>query len=132
MPDHNTFAYSYSAQEQAEIKKIRERYAPTSAPDSDNIERLRRLDAGVTRKGSGWALTVGIVSAIVMGTGMSLVMTDLGSLLGLPYAIPIGIAIGILGMVGMAMAYPIYNRVVKKERERIAPEIIRLTDELLK
>jgi hypothetical protein len=66
-----------------------------------------------------------------MGTGMSFAMTDIGAAFG-SLAMVIGIAVGIVGMVLVALAYPLYNRVLKKQREKIAPEILRLTDELLK
>ena len=66
-----------------------------------------------------------------MGTGMSLTMTEIGAALG-SLAQVLGIVIGIVGMVLVARAYPIYNRVLKKERQKIAPEILRLSDELLK
>ena len=127
--DNQSFSYSYSAKEQEEIKKIRERY--TSQPESreSKMEQLRALDASVTKKGTTAALIAGILGALIMGSGMSLVMTDLGKDLGIPY--PLGIAIGVLGMVGVALAYPIYNHITKKERQRIAPEILRLRDELM-
>lgn len=127
---NKVFEYNYSAKEQAEIKRIREKY---EAPRTESkLEQLRRLDAGVTQKASVWALVVGVVGALVMGGGMSLVMTDLGDKLGLPYAMAIGVVLGVIGLVGVALAYPLYNRVVAKERERIAPEILRLTEELMK
>ena len=66
-----------------------------------------------------------------MGTGMSLAMTDIGSALG-SLAMVIGAAIGIVGMVLIALAYPLYNRVLKKQRQKIAPQILQLSDELLK
>lgn len=59
-----------------------------------------------------------------MGAGMSFIMTEIGAI--------IGIMIGIIGMILVALAYPLYNRVLRKNREKIAPEILRLTDELLK
>lgn len=127
---NKVFEYNYSVKEQAEIKRIREKY---EAPRTESkLEQLRRLDAGVTQKASVWALVVGMVGALVMGGGMSLVMTDLGDKLGLPYAMAIGVVLGVIGLVGVALAYPLYNRVVAKERERIAPEILRLTEELMK
>ena len=127
---NKVFEYNYSAKEQAEIKRIREKY---EAPRTESkLEQLRRLDAGVTQKASAWALVVGMVGALIMGGGMSLVMTDLGDKLGLPYAMAIGVVLGVIGLVGVALAYPLYNRVVAKERERIAPEILRLTEELMK
>ena len=72
-----------------------------------------------------------MVGALIMGTGMSLCMTELGAALG-NQAMIIGIVIGIFGMDLVALAWPIYNRVLKKERQRIAPEILRLSGELLK
>ena len=127
--EKDTFNYSYSAKEQEEIRKIREKYVASQEEES-KLEQLRRLDGSVIRKASTAALSVGIISSIVMGTGMSLVMTDLGEKLGLPSPMLIGILVGVLGLAGAALAYPLYNRVVRKERERIAPEILRLTDEL--
>ena len=79
-----------------------------------------------------WSLVLGIVGALIMGSGMSLVMTDIGEMIGLSNALIPGIVIGFIGMIPVILAYPTYNRVLKKERERIAPEILRLTDELMK
>ena len=61
-------------------------------------------------------------------------MSELGEMLGAykAFAMVFGVIIGIVGIVLVSLAYPIYNRTVKKEREKIAPEIIRLTDELMK
>ncbi|MBR5245202.1 MAG: hypothetical protein IKW07_04145 [Clostridia bacterium] len=67
-----------------------------------------------------------------MGSGMSLVMTDIGEIIGLTSAFIPGIVIEILGMIPVALAYPVYNRVLTKERQRIAPEILRLSGELMK
>ena len=89
------------------------------------------MDAKVKKPANVFAYTYGSVSAIVMGSGMSLVMTEIGATLG-NLAVIIGIFIGMVGMVLVALAYPVYNRVLKKQRARISPEILRLTDELLK
>ena len=127
------FTYTYSAKEQEELRKIRQKYAaPTQS--EDKMEQLRRLDAGVTTKATAVSLTLGIIGALVMGTGMSLAMTDLGELWvsDRGFAMLIGILIGLVGIVLVCLAYPTYNRTVKKEREKIAPEILRLTDELMK
>lgn len=131
---NKSFEYNYSAKEQAEIRKIRERYIEHPQEEPDKMEQLRRLDAGVTQKGSVAALIIGIIGALILGSGMSLIMTDFGSILGEweRFAMPIGIALGIIGLILVALAYPLYNGITKKERERIAPEIIRLTDELMK
>ena len=63
---------------------------------------------------------------------MSLIMTEIGSMLGVVTAMIIGIVLGVVGFILVGLAYPVYNYVLKKEREKIAPEIIRLADELIK
>ena len=95
------------------------------------MEQLRKLHGIPTKKAQAASLAVGIIGALIMGTGMSLVLTDIGAALG-SLAILMGIAVGLVGMVLIALAYPLYNRVLKKQREKIAPEILRLSDELLK
>ena len=122
MENKETFSYTYSAKEHEEIKKIREKYVPK---ESDKMEQLRRLDAGVTKKGTVISLVVGIIGALVLGVGLSMCMvwTEMFVL---------GIIVGIIGIAAVSLAYPIYSYVTKKEREKISPEIIRLTDELMK
>ena len=120
---NNTFQYTYSASEQAKIREIRSRYIPR---EESKMEQLQRLDASVTHKATVYALVVGVIGALIMGTGMSCCMVWAGA-----WFVP-GILIGLLGMALVAAAYPLYIRVLKKERERVAPEILWLTDELLK
>ena len=117
------FQYTYSAREQAEIKRIRSKYTPK---EENKMEQLQRLDASATQKATMYAIIVGVIGALILGAGMSCCLVWTNSLL-----IP-GIVIGIIGMAVLAVAYPLYNRTLKKERERIAPEILRLTDELMK
>ena len=127
------FTYTYSAKEQAELKRIRDKYtAPTEA--EDKMARLRRLDRSVTNTAQAVSLIFGVVGALTLGFGMSLCMTELGELLGTDRtsAMIIGMAIGVLGAILASFAYPVYNFFVKRGRKRIAPEIIRLTDELMK
>jgi hypothetical protein len=131
--NENGFSYSYSAREQEEIKRIRKKYAENeSGTNESNLERLRRLDASVTKKGTVASIIVGVISSILMGSGMSLIMTDIGEFLPEMLALWIGIAVGVVGIVGVALAYPIYKAITQKERERIAPEVLRITEELLK
>lgn len=131
--DKETFSYTYSAKEQAEIQKIRNKYEKPTA-EEDKMAQLRRLDASVHSKATAVSLALGIIGALIMGCGMNLIMTDIGAILGMPVtaAMLIGVPIGIVGIVLVCLAYPVYNRTVKKEREKIAPEIIRLADELMK
>ena len=128
---NNGFNYTYSAKEQEEIKKIRQKY---QKPEEDGMTKLRRLDAQATSKATMISLIVGIIGALIMGTGMSLVMTDLAAVLGMADIVNmvVGIVFGLAGLILVITAYPVYNKILKKEREKIAPEIIRLTDELMK
>lgn len=117
-----TFTYAYSASRQEEVRRIREKYAPR---EEDKMERLRRLDRAATRPGMAAALMVGIVSTLVMGLGMCCTMVW-GETLFVP-----GIVIGVAGIIGICAAYPLYLRITKKRRNELAPEILRLADELM-
>ncbi len=117
-----TFTYAYSASRQEEVRRIREKYAPR---EEDKMERLRRLDRAATRPGTAAALMVGIVSTLVMGLGMCCTMVW-GETLFVP-----GIVIGVAGIIGICAAYPLYLRITKKRRNELAPEILRLADELM-
>ena len=131
MENKETFHYTYSAKEQDEIKAIRKKYAAPEETE-DKMVQLRRLDASVYSKATTAALVIGVIGALVMGLGMSIVMTDIGAALGTILAMIVGVGIGVIGIVLICLAYPMYTRTLKKEREKIAPEIIRLTDELMK
>ncbi len=121
--NNETFTYTYSAAQQDEVQKIRKKYLPQ---EEDKMEQLRRLDHGVTQKATMVSLIVGILGALLLGVGMCCTIVWTGV-----WFIP-GIFVGLVGMAVAALAYPVYISVVKKERERVAPEIMRLTDELLK
>ena len=125
------FQYTYSAKDQEELKRIREKY---TVREESKMERLRRLDASVTKKAQTVSLILGILGALVLGSGMSLFMTDLSNILGAyeDKAMIIGICVGVVGCVLVCLAYPVYNAILKSERRKITPEIIRLTDELMK
>lgn len=123
----NSFEYTYSAQERSEVEEIRKKYLPK---EENKLERLRKLHNAASRKAQAVSIALGVIGALILGTGMSLILTDLGAALG-SFAIILGILVGIAGLVPVALAYPVYNRVLKKEREKIAPEILRLSEELL-
>ncbi len=120
-----TFRYTYSAKEQEEIKKIRDKYAPPK--EETAMERLRRLDASATRMPAALALTVGILSVLLLGLGLCCVMVPGWEAWFVP-----GIAVGVAGIAGILAAYPLYTRLVRRKRAKLAPEILRLTDELTK
>ena len=131
--EKDAFTYTYSAKEQAELRRIRDKYtAPTEV--EDKMARLRRLDESVTNTAQTVALVFGVIGTLILGSGMSLCMTDLGEILNLngTLSMVIGIIIGVVGGVSASLAYPIYNAIVKAKRKKLAPEIIRLTDELMK
>lgn len=117
------FSYTYSAKEHDELKKIRQKYIPK---EEDKMEQLRRLDRSVYEKSTMVSIILGVVGALILGIGMCCAMVWQGM-----WFIT-GIIIGVIGIGIVTVAYPVYNHVVKKEREKIAPEILRLTDELMK
>lgn len=131
MENKESFSYIYSAAQQQEIESIRKKYLPR---EEDKMVALRKLHHSASQKAQACAIAIGVIGALILGSGMSLVMTDLGKLLDAygNTAMLIGVLVGIAGMVLVALAYPVYNHVLKKERARIAPEILRLTDELMK
>ena len=131
--EQGNFSYTYSAREQAELKKIREKYTP-STKEEDKLARLRRLDASVTQAAQTVAILLGVIGTLILGAGMSLCLVEFESFLGVQkeVAMAIGIGIGVVGGVLASLAYPVYNAVVKHRRKKLAPEIIRLADELLK
>lgn len=125
--ENNSFEYTYSAERQQEIEAIRKKYLPK---EEDKMEQLRRLHSIPTEKAQAASIAIGVLGTLILGTGMSLCMTELGAALG-HLAMVIGILVGLFGLVMVALAYPVYNIVLRKERQRIAPEILRLSEELL-
>lgn len=121
MAEKETFEYTYSAPQQSEVQKIREKYLPKEVT---KLDQLRALDAKVTKRGTAVSLVHGIAYSLLLGLGMSCCMVWAGKLF-----IP-GVVIGCVGLAGVAATYPIYNRIVKQDREKIAPEILRLAEEL--
>ena len=126
--ENHSFEYTYSPQRQREIEEIRKAYLPK---EEDKMTELRRLHAIPTQKAQTLSLTVGIIGLLILGTGMSLCMTELGAALG-SLAMVLGILVGLAGLAMVAVSYPLYRRTLEQERAKIAPEIIRLTDELLR
>lgn len=121
--ESEVFSYTYSAKEQEEVKQIRKKYMPKEA---DKMEQLRRLDRSVTRKGTAVSIVMGIIGALTLGIGMCCAMVWMGR-----WFVP-GIVIGLVGIILASLAYPLYTHITQKEREKVAPEILRLTDELMK
>lgn len=117
------FEYTYSAKQQEEIEAIKKKYLP---PKEDKMEQLRKLDAGVTLKATMYSIIIGFIGALIFGGGMSC------TLVGPKELFVYGIIIGLVGMVVMGAAVPVYHRVLRKEKEKIAPQILALAEELSK
>ena len=90
------------------------------------MEQLRRLDRSATKKGAIISTVLGVVSCLLLGVGMCCTMVWMDR-----WFVP-GIVIGVIGIIGVAAAYPLYARTTKKEREKLAPQILKLTEELSK
>ena len=128
--ENDGFKYTYSAKEREEIQKIRGKY---ESREESPLETVRKIDKAVTDKAIIFSLVFGIVGALILGFGMSLIMTELKDFFALSGTVStvLGIILGIIGGAIAALAYPIYCIVLKKGREKVAPEIIRLTDSIV-
>jgi len=120
--DNKTFTYMYSAKQQEEVKSILQKYIPK---EEDKLEQLRRLDKSAESRGTFISILVGTIGALLLGLGMSCTMVWKDTLM-LP-----GIVIGVIGLAGVALAYPLFHSITKKQREKLAPEIMRLSQELM-
>ena len=110
------------------VQKIRTQYTEKQHTE---LDALKELDAKVKRPANVFAYIYGSVGAVVMGAGMSLVMTEIGAMIGLASAMVPGIAIGVVGM-GMALStYPIYKRMLNARKKKYAPEILKLSDKIM-
>ena len=109
-------------------QKIRTQYM--EKPSSE-LDTLRKLDAKVKRPASVFAYIYGSISAIIMGAGMSLVMTNIGAAIGISNALVPGIAIGVVGL-GMALlTYPMYKGILNSRKKKYGAEIIDLSDKIM-
>lgn len=130
MENKDSFKMTYSASQQAEIENIRKKYRPKEEQE-DKMAQIRALDARAEQRAVMLSIVVGILGTLILGCGMSLILSDFGKVLGAA-AMPVGIAAGVIGIALVALAYPVHQRSLKKERKKIAPTILRLADELMK
>ena len=129
--DQQEFIYTYSAKDQSEIDRIRQKYETN--PTDVKLQRLHDLDASVHNCATAASIAVGTIGSLIMGFGMSTVMTNLGEALGLgAFAVPVGIAIGVVGLVIAVCAYPLYRVISEHRKKKVAPEILALIEELEK
>lgn len=120
---NDAFEYTYSAKQQEELEKIKRKYMPK---EEDKMEQLRKLDRDVTQPGTIWSILIGIIGCLLLGIGMCCTMVWADR-----FFIP-GIVIGVIGLAVVGLAYPVYVRVTEKQREKLAPQILALVEELSK
>ncbi len=121
------YSYSYSVADKKEAQEIRKKYEPkTNKKELSTLEQIKKLDRSVTKKGEIISLIIGVIGTLIMGVGMCCVMVWGDKLF------VAGIIVGIIGIVAVLLAYPVYKRVVEKQRKKITPLIMRLTDDVLK
>ena len=111
------------------VQKIRSQY---TEKESTELDALRELDAKVKRPANVFAYVFGSISAIIMGAGMSLVMTDIGATVGISDPMLPGIIIGIAGMFMAIINYPIYKGILGARRKKFADKIIAISDKIMK
>ncbi|MCI8524434.1 MAG: hypothetical protein HFF17_00580 [Oscillospiraceae bacterium] len=117
-----SFRYAYSAKQQAEVRQIQDKYRPR---EESKLDRLRRLDASAARPGRIAALTAGILGTLALGVGMCCTMVWAETMF-----FP-GIAIGMAGIALLIAAHPLCRGITRRRRAKLAPEILKLTEELL-
>ena len=111
------------------VQKIRTQYTEKQHTE---LDELKALDAKVKKPAYVFAYTYGSVSAIIMGAGMSLVMTDIGATIGLASAMVPGIVIGVVGLCMALSTYPIYKRILNSRKKKYAPKIMALSEKIMK
>lgn len=111
------------------VQKIRTQY---TEKENTQLDNLKKLDAKVKKPANVFAYVFGSIAAIIMGSGMSLVMTDIGATVGIADSMVIGIVIGVIGMLMAVINYPVYKRILGSRRKKYADEIIAMSDKILK
>lgn len=111
------------------VQKIRSQY---TEKETTELEELKALDKKVKKPANIFAYVFGSIAAIIMGSGMSIVMTDIGTILGMEDAMIPGIIIGIVGMIMALVNYPVYKRILDSRRSKYADEIITISDKIMK
>ena len=117
----NTFSYTYSAQESQKVLRIRKKYLPQEEP---KLEELKRLDRLVQNSGVIESLCAGIGGCLLFGLGLCLAMEVIGHMIWL------GVVLGLIGIVGMLVAFPVYRKYFNKAKAQHTPHILELASEL--
>lgn len=111
------------------VQKIRTQY---TEKENTQLDVLKKLDAKVKKPANVFAYVFGSLSAIIMGSGMSFVMTDIGETIGIADAMIPGVVIGIIGMFMAIINYPVYKKFLASRRNKYSNEIISLSDKIMK
>lgn len=111
------------------VQKIRTQY---TEKENTQLDELKALDAKVKRPANVFAYVFGSISAIIMGAGMSLVMTDIGSYIGMESPMVPGIIVGVIGMIMAIINYPVYKKILNVRRNKYADEVMALSDKIMK
>ena len=121
MDNKDTFEYNYSAERAKKVEAIRRKY---EEPAEDKFEQLKALDRQAERRGQILSIAIGIIGTLILGTGMSIVMAGQA-----PYFIA-GIVIGIVGALTLSTAYPVYKKVTKIDRDKVAGQVLELAKQI--
>ena len=121
--ENNTFSYNYSAARNKEVESIRRKYMPR---EESKLERLKKLDLRIQMAGTIESLCFGIVGALVFGIGMCFFLNVFAGGAWLTALLMV------LGAVIMIPAYPIYRRITRKTKAELTPEILSLSEEIIK
>lgn len=111
------------------VQKIRTQY---TEKEHTKLDELKELDKKVKAPANGFAYVFGSIGAIIMGSGMSFVMTDLGVALGMNDTMVPGVVIGVIGLIMALINYPMYKKILGSRKEKYAEQIIALSDKLTK
>ena len=121
--ENNTFSYNYSAARNKEVENIRRKYMPH---EESKLERLKKLDLRVQMVGTIESLCFGIIGALVFGIGTCFFLDVFAG------AAWLSALFMIIGSLIMIPAYPIYRRIARKTKKELTPEILRLSEEIMK
>lgn len=119
--NNQSFEFTYSAKHQKEIENIRKKYLPK---EEDKMETLRRLDKNAEKPGKMAGIIVGIIGTMLLGVGMCCTMVWADT------AFILGIVVGVIGIAILSTGYPLYKKITKKQREKLAGQILALSEEL--
>ena len=111
------------------VEKIRSQYTETQHTD---LDALKALDKKVKKPANVFGYVYGGIGTVIMGAGMSLVMTDIGTILGMTETLVPGIAVGLVGMVMALTTYPIYKKILNSRKKKYAHQIMELSDRIMK